>query len=70
MAGSNVFPEFVKGQKLFVTLKDNRSLEGTFTRSSSARKAILLYNVSFVPFNGKLFEQLEFKFAEILESKK
>lgn len=66
MAVNNVYSEFVKGQKLFITLKDNRNLEGTFCRSSSARKSILLRNVSFVPSNGKSFEQLEFKFLEIL----
>ncbi|XP_034243370.1 piRNA biogenesis protein EXD1-like [Thrips palmi] len=67
MAVNNEFPEFVKGQKLFITLKDNRSLEGTFSRSNSVRKAIILTNVSFIPHHGTPFEQLEFKHAEILQ---
>lgn len=69
MAVNNEFPEFVKGEKLFVTLKDNRYLEGTFSRKILARKAILLFNVSFIPHNGKTFEQLEFKFVDIDQSK-
>lgn len=57
--------KYFKGQKLFITLSDNRNLEATFNRDNATRKSIILHNVSFVPSDGKSFEQLEFKLNEI-----
>ncbi|KAJ1526991.1 hypothetical protein ONE63_008536 [Megalurothrips usitatus] len=66
MSSNNVHGQFTKGQKLFVTLVDDRNFEGTFSRQSEARNSIVFYNISFVP-DGKNFEQLEFKLSEIFK---
>lgn len=60
---------FVQGQRLVLTLYDQRNLEGTFNSKSEQRRSIILVNVSFVPSNGKKFNQLEFKLNEIENGK-
>lgn len=61
------FAKYTKGQKIFITLNDNRNLEGIFISKSDKRYSVLLHKVSFVPSIGKTFEQLEFNFTEIQE---
>ena len=56
---------FIKDQKLLITLMDNRVLEGSYNQKSERRSSIVLHKVSYVPFNGKRFEQLEFKLNDI-----
>lgn len=69
MANCSKGVEYVKGQKLLITLSDERILEGTFMQENKLRSSIVLHKVSYVPFNGKSFSQLEFKSNDIAHSK-